>query len=121
MSDSNPLILLVDDDLFTAELTGMVLEMSGYGVLIAEGGFDALEKLAATPAIAMVISDMNMPFMDGLELFAEIRQQGLAQPFVLLTGDDAEPLKAAHPELDAVITKDEHLQDALPELLASLL
>lgn len=121
MSDADQIILLVDDDLFTAELTGMVLEMAGYLVQIAEGGLDAMEKLAAKPAISVIISDMNMPFMSGVELFEELRKQGFNQPFILLTGDDAEPLKAAYPDLDAVITKDEKLQDLLPELIESFL
>lgn len=121
MSDATATILVVDDDLFTAELTGMVLEMAGYEVLTAEGGPDALEKLATTPAIAAVVSDMNMPFMSGVELFDELRRQGCRRPFVLLTGEDAGPLRAAHPDLDAVLTKDEQLQETLPGLVASLL
>lgn len=120
MSDTTT-VLVVDDDLFTAELTGMALEMAGYEVLIAEGGMDALEKMAEHDAIALVISDMNMPLIDGIQLFEELRQQGYRQPFVLLTGEDAEPLRRRHPALDAVATKDEHLQETLPELAATLL
>lgn len=121
MNDTAATVLVVDDDLFTAELTGMVLEMAGYEVLTAEGGMDALEKLAENGSIAVVVSDMNMPLMSGVELFEEMRRQGDCQPFVLLTGEDAAPLRAAHPALDAVLTKDEQLQETLPELVASLL
>jgi CheY-like chemotaxis protein len=64
---------------------------------------------------------MNMPFMDGVELCAELRRQGLTQPFLLITGDEAAPLKLAHPEIDVIMTKDEHLQETLPELLVALL
>ena len=120
MSDTST-ILVVDDDIFTAELTGMILEMVGYETLIAEGGMDAMEKLAENPDIRIVVSDMNMPFVDGVQLFAELRQQGFTQPFVLLTGDDAVPLRLAHPELDGVLTKSEDLQEELPELVESLL
>lgn len=121
MSDTAATILVVDDDLFTAELTGMVLEMSGYEVIIAEGGLEALEKIAKNSAIRMVISDMNMPFMDGVQLFKELRDQEYAQPFLLLTGDNAEPLKSAHPDMDAILTKDENMQTVLPELVETLL
>ena len=114
-------ILVVDDDEFTAELTGMILDAAGYTVVIAEGGMDALEKMAADPTIRMVVSDMNMPFIDGIQLFAELREQGYKQPFILLTGEDAAPLRLAHPALDAVMTKDEQLQDMLPETVASFL
>ena len=112
---------MVDDDEFTAELTGLILESAGYSTIIALGGLDALEKMADDPAIRMVVSDMNMPFIDGVQLFAELREQGFKQPFVLLTGDNAAPLRLANPGMDAVLTKDEELQEALPELVESLL
>ena len=121
MNDAPATILVVDDDEFTAELTGMILEAAGYGVVIAVGGMEAMEKMAGDPAIRMVVSDMNMPFIDGVQLFAELREHGYAQPFVLLTGDEAAPLRIAHPDMDAVLTKDEDLQEALPELVQTLL
>lgn len=121
MSDMPVTILVVDDDEFTAELTGMILEAADYGVVIAVGAMDAMEKMAEDPAIRMVVSDMNMPFIDGIQLFAELREHGYTQPFVLITGEDAAPLRAQHPDMDAVLTKDEDLQDKLPELVASLL
>ena len=121
MSDVPVKILVVDDDEFTAEMTGMFLEMAGYETIIAIGGMDALDKIAIDPEIRLVLSDMNMPFMDGIQLFAELRGQGFTQPFVLLTGEESAPLKLAHPNLDAVLTKNEDLQDKLPELVAELL
>jgi CheY-like chemotaxis protein len=114
-------ILVVDDDAFTAQLTGFVLESAGFSVILAEGGVDALEKMASDPSIAIVVSDMNMPFIDGIQLFAELRGQGDMRPFVLLTGETAAPLRSAHPDIDAVITKDEQLQEKLPELVHSLM
>ena len=121
MSDVPVKILVVDDDEFTAEMTGMFLEMAGYETIIAIGGMDALDKIGIDPEIRLVLSDMNMPFMDGIQLFAELRGQGFTQPFVLLTGEESAPLKLAHPNLDAVLTKNEDLQDKLPELVAELL
>lgn len=121
MDDTPVTILVVDDDEFTAELTGLILESAGYGTVIAEGGLDALEKIAADPTVDVVVSDMNMPFIDGIQLFAELREQGFRQPFVLLTGEDAAPLRLAHPDMDAVLTKDEQLQEILPEMIESLL
>jgi CheY-like chemotaxis protein len=120
-TDTLATILVVDDDPFTAELTGLVLESAGFRVIVAEGGVDALEKMADTPSIAIVVSDMNMPFIDGIELFTELRIQGDMRPFVLLTGEEAAPLRAAHPDIDAVLTKDEQMQEKLPELVHSLM
>jgi len=121
MDDTSATILVVDDDEFTAELTGFILESAGYSTVIAEGGLDALEKMAADPTVRIVVSDMNMPFMDGVQLFAKFREQGYQQPFVLLTGEDAAPLRLAHPDLAAVLTKDEQLQEILPGMVESLL
>ncbi len=120
-SDTPATILVVDDDEFTAELTGMILESAGFDVVTAVGGMEALEKISENTAIRMVVSDMNMPVIDGVQLFEELREQGFNQPFVLLTGDDAAPLRLAHPDMDAVMTKDENMQEVLPELIESLL
>lgn len=121
MSDTPVTVLVVDDDAFTAEMTGVMLESAGYDVLIAEGGLEALEMLAEHNTIRMVVSDMLMPFIDGVQLFEELRQQGYTQPFLLLTGEDAEPLRLAHPTMDAILSKDEHLQDSLPKVVGALL
>lgn len=121
MSDESVTILVVDDDEFTAELTGLILESSGYSTIIADGGVDALEKMAADPTVRIVVSDMNMPFVDGIQLFTELKEQGYSQPFVLLTGEEAAPLRAAYPGLAGVLTKDEDLQELLPEMIESLL
>ena len=121
MTNAPVTILVVDDDEFTAELTGMILEDAGFSVVIADGGIAAMELISENSTIGMVVSDMNMPFVDGTQLFAELREQGYKQPFVLLTGDDAAPLRAAHPELDAVLTQDEDLREKLPETVTSLL
>jgi len=59
--------------------------------------------------------------MDGLALLDALRQQGFAQPFILLTGQDETTQFARHPGLDAVMTKDETVEEALPLLLENLL
>lgn len=114
-------ILVVDDDLFTAELTALTLETSGYEVVLADGGMDALEKVADDPLIKVIVSDMNMPLINGVELFEELRQQGFLNPFVLLTGDDVATLKNNHPDIDAVVAKDEQFQELLSSLMEKLM
>jgi len=109
-------ILVVDDDALSAELAGLALEMGGFEALIAEGALDGLEKLAQTPSIRAIVSDLNMPLMDGLEFFRELRDQGFTQPFILLSSQDGVPEGIA-----AVLAKDEHFQEALPERVAALL
>lgn len=121
MSQEEYKILVVDDDPFSAELTGITLESAGYDVIIAEGGIDALEKISQEPLIKIVVSDMNMPMINGAELFEELRAAGMNQPFILLTGDESGSLKQAYPDIDAVIAKDEDFQDVLPDLIEKLI
>lgn len=118
---TQPLILVVDDDALSGELAGAVLEDEGYAVVLAEGAVDALEKLASEAGIGLIVSDLNMPFMDGLQLFSEVRQQGLELPFVLLTGERPDALRTEHPGLAAVLAKDERLPETLPAAVANLL
>ncbi|MDP2805117.1 MAG: response regulator, partial [Gallionellaceae bacterium] len=86
-------ILVVDDDSLACEMTAAVVESVGHDVLLAENAIEAMEKLvAASEGIDIVISDMNMPLVSGIELFRELRSQGIKIPFILLTGDNPDGL-----------------------------
>lgn len=113
-------LLVVDDDQFTADMTGMILEEPEYEIIIAYSGMEALGILASDPLIRIVISDMNMPGISGIQLFVAMRERGFKLPFVLLTGDESPPLRLEYP-MDAIITKDADLEVILPETVASLL
>lgn len=114
-------ILVVDDDAMAGEMTGAVLEGMGHEVVLAEDGIDAAGKLNADAGIEMVISDMNMPMVSGIDLFRELREDGSALPFILLTGDEPEGLLAQEPRLDACLLKDFTLEDSLPQVMAEVL
>jgi CheY-like chemotaxis protein len=113
-------ILVVDDDPMAGELAAAVLEEAGHQCLVAENGVAALELLALHPELDLVVSDMNMPLIGGLDLLRELREQGRATPFVLLTGEDPGPLRERHPGLAGVLAKDGTLEDALPALVAGI-
>lgn len=72
-----PLILVVEDDEALREALLDTLEMAGYNVLEADNGRAALEQLAADEAfeIDIVISDVQMPKMDGHQLLKQIKRQ----------------------------------------------
>jgi len=114
-------ILVVDDDSLSGELTGAVLEGMGHSTVLAENGIEATEKLNADAAIEMVISDMNMPMVSGIDLFRELREQGCQLPFILLTGDEPAALLAQEPRLDACVIKDYDLADSLPKVIAEVM
>lgn len=111
-------ILVVDDDSLAGEMIGAVLEALDHEVLLAADGVAAMEQLNAEPTIGLIVSDMNMPLLSGIDLFRELREQGVMLPFILLTGDDPEPLLAEEPRLNACLLKDMSLEDQLPEALA---
>jgi CheY-like chemotaxis protein len=113
-------ILIVDDDPLAGELAAAVLEEAGHQCLLAENGVAALELLAADPDLDLVVSDMNMPLIGGLDLLRELRELGRATPFVLLTGEDPGPLREHNPGLAGVLAKDETLEESLPALVARI-
>lgn len=90
-------ILLVDDSRTTRKILGHYLKSNGYDVVSAENGLDAMEKLAAED-IDLVITDLNMPYMDGIELVKNLRKDpGLKHlPVLMITteADDEEKAKA---------------------------
>lgn len=114
-------ILVVDDDAMAGEMTGAVLEEMGHEVVLSEDGVDAADKLNADVDIEMVISDMNMPMVSGIDLFRELREQDSTLPFILLTGDEPDGLLAQEPRLDACLLKDFTLEESLPQVVNSVL
>lgn len=80
-------ILVVDDAVTTRELERQILEAGGYDAEVASNGLDALDKIK-TGKYDLIISDIQMPEMDGLQLVRELRQskQYGELPVVLVTG-----------------------------------
>jgi CheY-like chemotaxis protein len=114
-------ILVVDDDPLAGEMIVATLESFDHQVSLATHALEALELLADSAHIDLMISDMNMPMVSGLELFDMLRDQGNAIPFILLTGDDPEPLLIQQPALDACVLKDFSLDETLPEMIAQVM
>ncbi len=114
-------VLVVDDDSFAREMTVAVLEDLGHDCQLAENGVEAMEMLAGEGSFDLVISDMNMPLISGIDLFREIRSQGFVLPFILLTGDDPDGLRVQEPKIDACLFKDFSLEETLPQLIDEVL
>jgi two-component system, chemotaxis family, chemotaxis protein CheY len=84
-------ILIVDDCPTTRKLLSLYLTTWGYEVECAENGLDALEK-AGAGAFGMIITDLNMPYMDGIELVRTIRKDpAQAAVPVLVVTTEQEP------------------------------
>ena len=114
-------ILVVDDDALAGEMIGATLEMLDHTVILAENGIEAIDRMNDHPELELIISDMNMPMMSGIELFHTLIEHGITLPFILLTGDDPEPLLAQEPRLSACVLKDYSLDESLPPLIDSVM
>ncbi|AJB63876.1 two-component system response regulator GlrR [Enterobacter hormaechei] len=83
-------LLLVDDDPGLLKLLGMRLVSEGYSVVTAESGQEGL-KVLSREKIDLVISDLRMDEMDGLQLFTEIQKQQPGMPVIILTAHGSIP------------------------------
>ena len=79
-----PTVLIVEDDAKTQALLQEALSKEGYAIETATNGQAAL-GIVARQAPDLVISDINMPGLDGLELLGELRSRGLDMPVILMT------------------------------------
>ncbi len=83
-------VLVVDDSAPVRQQVGLALSLAGYTVVEACDGQDGVEKLSLNKDVAMVICDVNMPRMTGLEFLAKV---GTRIPIVMLTTEGHADLK----------------------------
>src|SRR5512140_3904354 len=88
-------ILAVDDSATMREMVAFVLESAGYRVIEAEDGAQGLDRATAN-ACDLVITDQNMPRMDGLTLVRSLRERReyKTTPILLLTTESSAAIKA---------------------------
>lgn len=97
MSQQQAKLLVVDDDPDVCDTMQVILESYGYHVDIAEHGMDALHKLRSGEPPSVILLDMMMPDMDGLQFRQEqLRDPRLAKiPVVLVSASGEVATKAA--------------------------
>lgn len=85
-------ILVVDDSKTVRNLVAFIMKSEGYKVTTAEDGLDGLEKLYSCECIDLIISDINMPRMDGLTFIKTLREQEKYRdiPIVVLSTEGQE-------------------------------
>ena len=82
-------ILVVDDDESIREILSEALEVMGYHVITSQNGIDALSKLK-NAFFDLIITDLQMPVMDGLSLACKVKQRLPHMPIILITGQEKE-------------------------------
>ena len=119
-----PKVLVVDDQFTVRELQRSILRASGYRVEVACDGREALEELDTKDAFDLVVTDLQMPEMDGLALLAAIRAdpEHSSLPVVIVTsrGSEEDRKAGAQAGADAYIVKDEFDQQALLQTVERL-
>jgi two-component system chemotaxis response regulator CheY len=79
-------VMIVDDSRTVRQQVVAALGPAGFEVLEAQDGVEALDRIKGTPDLSLVICDVNMPRMNGLELLGMARDGGgLLVPVVMLT------------------------------------
>jgi two-component system chemotaxis sensor kinase CheA len=106
------------------ELQRSILEAAGYRVLTAKHGREALEQLAAHSDIELVVTDVDMPEMDGLALTEAIRASAewQALPVIVVTSrhSDEDRRRGVEAGADAYMVKDSFDQHALLDTVARM-
>jgi len=80
-------VLVVDDSSTVRQQVGLVLTQAGFQVVEAVDGLDGVNKIGSTPDLSLVICDVNMPQMNGIELVEKVMQDGknAGLPILMLT------------------------------------
>jgi two-component system, chemotaxis family, sensor kinase CheA len=121
---SAPKVLVVEDSLTIRELQRSILEAAGYRVQTARHGRDALTHIDRDEEIDLVVTDVEMPEMDGIELTQTIRAHATCStlPVVIVTslGEDGDRQRGIEAGADAYMVKRKFDQHALLETVERL-
>jgi len=88
-------VLVVDDSATMRQMVSFTLSGAGFTVVEAGDGADAVKKLTSGTKPNLVITDLNMPNMDGISLIKEIRKMGTLKftPILMLTTESTDDKK----------------------------
>lgn len=96
-------VMVIDDDpVLRAIIDGYFMKRGSTTVYHAANGQEALDVLASNPSIDLIVNDLNMPQLDGVELLRAFKTAGVSCPIVILSGT-----------IDVVITMAEELAASL--------
>jgi two-component system NtrC family response regulator/two-component system response regulator HydG len=105
-------LLVVDDEKNTREALSKILSEDGYNVLTAAEGHQAMD-LVSSELIDLILADLKMPGMDGIELLSRARLKGFDIPFVMMTayGTVESAVEAMKKGADDYLTKPVNIEE----------
>jgi two-component system chemotaxis sensor kinase CheA len=117
-------VLIVEDSFTVRELQRSILEAAGYRVVTARDGREALERIEEDEEIGLVVTDIEMPEVDGLELVrairADERRAGLPVIIVTTRGEEEDRRAGLAAGADAYMAKRSFDQQALLDTIGQL-
>jgi DNA-binding response OmpR family regulator len=112
-------LLVIDDDVGLLDLLRVHLKAAGHAVRTAADAADGIRAILADPP-DLILSDVSMPYLDGLELLRALRSEALTMkiPVIFLTGryDDETLLNAQKFGVDDFLTKPIQAEDLLASI-----
>lgn len=89
-------ILAVDDSTSIRQMVAFTLKSAGYNVIEAADGQEGLDKASAASDLSLILTDQNMPRMDGLTLTKALREmpQFATTPILMLTTESSDEMKS---------------------------
>ncbi len=121
IAGENPRILVVDDEVFLADLLAEALEYEGWSVTTANDGFSALQA-AKKVQPHLVVLDIMMPGMDGFAVLERLRRDSPNLPILFLTAKDSvdDRVSGLMSGADDYITKPYSLKEVVARIVALL-
>lgn len=113
---SKPRLLVVDDHHDTLRLFDLFFTMSGFDVVAADSGVEALRLL--TEGCDAVVTDLSMPGMDGIEFIGHLRKRAKTMPIVAVTGHPVDPATVRSCRFFAKPCVLDEVADTVHELIA---
>ena len=94
-------ILAVDDSETMRQMVKQTLQAGNHQVVLADDGEDGLSKYLSTAGVDLIITDINMPKMDGIGLIKEIRMRNATIPILALTTESEDEMRKKGAEAGA--------------------
>jgi len=128
LSSAMPHVLLGEDDADTRRLLAWTLRVAGYDVVEAGDGLEVLDEMDSSirpncsRPFGVIVLDVNMPFLTGLDLLAALRSAQWVTPVILITAFGDEAIRAEARELGAfaILEKPSDLDELRTAVLRTL-
>jgi len=108
-------ILVIDDEPFVCDMIQSILEDEGYQVRTVNSGKEAIALIDKMPDFHLILSDMNMPDISGLDIIEQLKSKNIDIPIMILTGNNeiSVAIKAIQSGASDYLLKDENIHETV--------